>query len=169
MVGSTPAIRLSPIFVHMPYMQSSKRFCSTSGSMASRLPVDWKQSRHPVSMADSLSISSKPITPQRRRISVFRRGRCLGSGCFGRGERVIQPLPRFVPIATSLGFFAMKRSNEVSAVVNWVFNEATNSSAESGRSEEHTSELQSRQYLVCRLLLEKKKKIISISSNVKDN
>src|SRR3712207_8089634 len=29
-----------------------------------------------------------------------------------------------------------------------------------GRSEEHTSELQSRQYLVCRLLLEKKKNII---------
>src|SRR5947209_13779297 len=28
------------------------------------------------------------------------------------------------------------------------------------RSEEHTSELQSRQYLVCRLLLEKKKKAI---------
>src|SRR3712207_7974664 len=31
-------------------------------------------------------------------------------------------------------------------------------SAYSSRSEEHTSELQSRQYLVCRLLLEKKKK-----------
>src|SRR3712207_7797319 len=30
------------------------------------------------------------------------------------------------------------------------------------RSEEHTSELQSRQYLVCRLLLEKKKIIITI-------
>src|SRR5258707_4480886 len=30
------------------------------------------------------------------------------------------------------------------------------------RSEEHTSELQSRQYLVCRLLLEKKKKRICI-------
>src|SRR3712207_8408623 len=29
------------------------------------------------------------------------------------------------------------------------------------RSEEHTSELQSRQYLVCRLLLEKKKKLQS--------
>src|SRR3712207_7509129 len=28
------------------------------------------------------------------------------------------------------------------------------------RSEEHTSELQSRQYLVCRLLLEKKKKLL---------
>src|SRR3712207_8165241 len=31
--------------------------------------------------------------------------------------------------------------------------------AGAARSEEHTSELQSRQYLVCRLLLEKKKKI----------
>src|SRR3712207_7951695 len=31
------------------------------------------------------------------------------------------------------------------------------------RSEEHTSELQSRQYLVCRLLLEKKKKKIQLS------
>src|SRR3712207_6964717 len=30
------------------------------------------------------------------------------------------------------------------------------------RSEEHTSELQSRQYLVCRLLLEKKKKLHSL-------
>src|SRR3712207_8520478 len=30
------------------------------------------------------------------------------------------------------------------------------------RSEEHTSELQSRQYLVCRLLLEKKKKLYNI-------
>src|SRR3712207_7813042 len=29
------------------------------------------------------------------------------------------------------------------------------------RSEEHTSELQSRQYLVCRLLLEKKKKTVN--------
>src|SRR5258707_1799453 len=32
-----------------------------------------------------------------------------------------------------------------------------------GRSEEHTSELQSRQYLVCRLLLEKKKKQVTIA------
>src|SRR3712207_7245917 len=32
------------------------------------------------------------------------------------------------------------------------------------RSEEHTSELQSRQYLVCRLLLEKKKKQTNLRS-----
>src|SRR3712207_8031370 len=30
-----------------------------------------------------------------------------------------------------------------------------------GRSEEHTSELQSRQYLVCRLLLEKKNELLT--------
>src|SRR5258707_10001144 len=33
-----------------------------------------------------------------------------------------------------------------------------------GRSEEHTSELQSRQYLVCRLLLEKKKSHMHLTS-----
>src|SRR3712207_7608958 len=33
------------------------------------------------------------------------------------------------------------------------------------RSEEHTSELQSRQYLVCRLLLEKKKPLSSLLSS----
>src|SRR3712207_8741624 len=35
------------------------------------------------------------------------------------------------------------------------------------RSEEHTSELQSRQYLVCRLLLEKKNKQITLRSQEK--
>src|SRR5687768_17739604 len=34
-----------------------------------------------------------------------------------------------------------------------------------GRSEEHTSELQSRLHLVCRLLLEKKKKKKTLSNN----
>src|SRR5258707_9857551 len=37
------------------------------------------------------------------------------------------------------------------------------------RSEEHTSELQSRQYLVCRLLLEKKNKYIDKCACVRDN
>src|SRR3712207_8817334 len=38
-----------------------------------------------------------------------------------------------------------------------------------GRSEEHTSELQSRQYLVCRLLLEKKKKLLPSYIDHRDN
>src|SRR3712207_512622 len=37
------------------------------------------------------------------------------------------------------------------------------------RSEEHTSELQSRQYLVCRLLLEKKKKLNSLTPNLQNS
>src|SRR3712207_8462961 len=37
-----------------------------------------------------------------------------------------------------------------------VLRSVTRQAAEGPRSEEHTSELQSRQYLVCRLLLEKK-------------
>src|SRR3712207_7011068 len=36
------------------------------------------------------------------------------------------------------------------------------------RSEEHTSELQSRQYLVCRLLLEKKKKPPIVCTHAKE-
>src|SRR3712207_7893779 len=40
----------------------------------------------------------------------------------------------------------------------------------SPRSEEHTSELQSRQYLVCRLLLEKKKKNrINLNTHTNEN
>src|SRR3712207_8101097 len=35
-------------------------------------------------------------------------------------------------------------------------NDSKNAASTHGRSEEHTSELQSRQYLVCRLVLEKK-------------
>src|SRR5947209_15449178 len=38
-----------------------------------------------------------------------------------------------------------------------------------GRSEEHTSELQSRQYLVCRLLLEKKKQKTETETGPSEN
>src|SRR3712207_8156531 len=44
-------------------------------------------------------------------------------------------------------FARRKKSRRPTAFDGWLFR---------GRSEEHTSELQSRQYLVCRLLLEKK-------------
>src|SRR3712207_7919680 len=47
----------------------------------------------------------------------------------------------------------------VTAYCLWAF-DMGNAHADS-RSEEHTSELQSRQYLVCRLLLEKKKPTLS--------
>src|SRR3712207_7280361 len=43
---------------------------------------------------------------------------------------------------------------------------AVGKSTTARRSEEHTSELQSRQYLVCRLLLEKKKNYLDSFSHV---
>src|SRR3712207_7056195 len=51
------------------------------------------------------------------------------------GHKIVEPKPALVPIEVK---------------EEWI--------KELQRSEEHTSELQSRQYLVCRLLLEKKKK-----------
>src|SRR5258707_2268104 len=45
--------------------------------------------------------------------------------------------------------------------LHFVVNGGERQSSQALRSEEHTSELQSRQYLVCRLLLEKKKILIS--------
>src|SRR3712207_8921900 len=55
--------------------------------------------------------------------------------------------------------------------VNICLNDIGVQSTKFYRSEEHTSELQSRQYLVCRLLLEKKKKstIIETSATKNDN
>src|SRR3712207_8352021 len=47
------------------------------------------------------------------------------------------------------------------AIIETVNDELKNIAQIEHRSEEHTSELQSRQYLVCRLLLEKKKKVIT--------
>src|SRR5438445_12045077 len=58
-----------------------------------------------------------------------------------------------LPAVTGAGL-AFKLRDEPRVAVAFFGDGATNI----GRSEEHTSELQSRQYLVCRLLLEKKKK-----------
>src|SRR3712207_8861246 len=51
-----------------------------------------------------------------------------------------------------IGDNAVDIGEQVAFVVTGLFREFSDA-----RSEEHTSELQSRQYLVCRLLLEKKK------------
>src|SRR3712207_8442391 len=74
----------------------------------------------------------------------------------------------FLPTCSNRTALQPYRADALSATLWVAQNSATSSSSRRrrpllGRSEEHTSELQSRQYLVCRLLLEKKKyKIIYI-------
>src|SRR3712207_7058638 len=53
--------------------------------------------------------------------------------------------------------YVLCRTNLTDAAAQFGLSMSFSGSAGSARSEEHTSELQSRQYLVCRLLLEKKK------------
>src|SRR3712207_8892037 len=64
-----------------------------------------------------------------------------------RGDQTILPVWRSIRVPCG----APTRAN-VRGSPSWSI------ASTSYRSEEHTSELQSRQYLVCRLLLEKKKK-----------
>src|SRR3712207_7338043 len=66
------------------------------------------------------------------KVSVLRWGSIPGAGLRGHGFRFVRDAPQH-----DAGMVLVARDE---------------------RSEEHTSELQSRQYLVCRLLLEKKKK-----------
>src|SRR3712207_6936553 len=71
------------------------------------------------------------------------------------GAEALVSLPDLIPLVILRGSGESTATLERVAAANGV---RTLAHAEGGgRSEEHTSELQSRQYLVCRLLLEKKK------------
>src|SRR5258708_22589481 len=69
------------------------------------------------------------------------------------------------PRSTLFPYTTLFRSNmnrSCPAPANWSSSQpSANSAPTSNRSEEHTSELQSPDHLVCRLLLEKKKKKIT--------
>src|SRR5438445_9653337 len=94
-----------------------------------------------------MSASGRPMFPAASAESPAPRNRCATSA-------VVVVLP-FVPV------IAMQRVSPASArkprsISDTTGTPAARSRGRRARSEEHTSELQSRQYLVCRLLLEKK-------------
>src|SRR3712207_7959901 len=67
--------------------------------------------------------------------------------------------------------FATLHTNSAASTINRiidVFPSAQQAQIRAQRSEEHTSELQSRQYLVCRLLLEKKKPVKGLEHTDRD-
>src|SRR3712207_7241291 len=79
-----------------------------------------------------------------------------------RSDAIPAPLAEAIAMATSE--VLAQRANDAAEWIDLVLEFATGPAPEAepersplDRSEEHTSELQSRQYLVCRLLLEKKK------------
>src|SRR3989442_12215216 len=68
--------------------------------------------------------------------------------------------------STRLAGRPRRRNTRSRAVVRGSSHQPNPPAGEEGRSEEHTSELQSRPHLVCRLLLEKKKKKKTDSQNI---
>src|SRR3712207_8665142 len=79
-------------------------------------------------------------------LPIFAAGHCpLGRTAGGRGGRYRARRTRPTLLTACCPSGGIRRP------------ERTDQRRRCGRSEEHTSELQSRQYLVCRLLLEKKK------------
>src|SRR3712207_8790759 len=66
--------------------------------------------------------------------------------------------PRWTPRERQAILHALKDDIDLLWLTGEIRLEKPTVEQEIARSEEHTSELQSRQYLVCRLLLEKKKK-----------
>src|SRR5438445_3020340 len=83
--------------------------------------------------------------------------------CFSSCRTMSQKIQRSLSLNHSWAEFnsyLMRRGTKMVAVSwEWAWGHSSPASAPwfLNRSEEHTSELQSRQYLVCRLLLEKKK------------
>src|SRR5947209_15332478 len=75
---------------------------------------------------------------------------CRGSRAVGETTQIARNRSRAVEIVVPGEDIVFRRGGPIEAPVVAI--------VEVGRSEEHTSELQSRQYLVCRLLLEKKKR-----------
>src|SRR3712207_8878356 len=81
--------------------------------------------------------------------TLFRSARLLRRSIFARVLQVVGAL---------VGFFVASYTGALLTATNQpLWSDSVWVAALFLRSEEHTSELQSRQYLVCRLLLEKKK------------
>src|SRR3712207_8629472 len=72
---------------------------------------------------------------------------------------IVKTSPSLTSKLTSSTALMPPKRRETASALKKLIGAAPTSCSSSARSEEHTSELQSRQYLVCRLLLEKKKHI----------
>src|SRR3712207_7417081 len=81
-------------------------------------------------------------------------------GAKGNGRMIVSPIAARMAAENGVDLKSVKGSGPGGRIIKRDIEEAMRggggATAAEVRSEEHTSELQSRQYLVCRLLLEKK-------------
>src|SRR3712207_5326475 len=122
-----------------------------SGSISSRLPSPSQRSQAPCGLLNEkvLGCISAMEAPQLVQVKVSEKS--MDSP---------EPIPSTVSICTSPSDSFRAVSTESvrrRSMPSRITSRSTTTSMSCLRSEEHTSELQSRQYLVCRLLLEKKK------------
>src|SRR5689334_23562739 len=101
-------------------------------------------------------IRRPPISTLFPYTTLFRSGRVVVFACTGGAHRKVRHGGR-CPVVGQRRDDGESRT-AVGAVDEWV-----PVATVGGRSEEHTSELQSQFHLVCRLLLEKKKKLYLLS------
>src|SRR2546422_3086643 len=110
------------------------------------------------------TIMTEPLGPQRFRATVTLPDKSLHMfDLAGDAVYVDAHVLKWRPIGTLLGLETIYELDRISGRYQALSDEQTHertvySLAANKRSEEHTSELQSRLHLVCRLLLEKKKK-----------
>src|SRR2546421_4793969 len=90
-------------------------------------------------------------------------GKVLNISEGGLSFSSVTPVPRNLPVYFWFSF-NLKDRIEAMGEVTWTDLSRTIGGLRFTRSEEHTSELQSRSDLVCRLLLEKKKTTIEVKS-----
>src|SRR3712207_4824121 len=130
---------------------SARRLQQTFGGRSERLSRDWlnemlrARSAKPIRVGHRLVVTSNERADQPESLII------PAGAAFGTGEHA----------TTAMSLRLLERHTRGLAKGWRMFDAGTGSGilALAGRrSEEHTSELQSRQYLVCRLLLEKKKK-----------
>src|SRR5947209_16403962 len=107
-------------------------------------------------IAESESQTRASVGVLAEQIGITRQDLAKRAAVLQRKEKAIESRLSVQEEQTKQQFGAV--SGEVSGVRTDVGKVRDDVTATRSRSEEHTSELQSRQYLVCRLLLEKKKK-----------
>src|SRR3712207_8759004 len=115
----------------------------------------------------ALDTAGYRLTEPRRAVADLIAGR---RGHFTAADLVAEAKARRLDIGRATIFRALELFTELNLVERLDLPNGEHAYVECARahhhrSEEHTSELQSRQYLVCRLLLEKQKKIINLTTN----